>query len=283
MTSAESEASRAVRQADPDRFLSALYAPADHRGALFSLYAFYLELGAVRDRIRGPMTGEIRLQWWRDVLADPNNPAPAGGNPVAVALQETIRRYQLPVQPFRDMIEARVFDLYDDPMPTRNDLEGYCGETSGALIQLCSLVLNSEAASETGALAGHAGCAQKIAGLLHKLPVHRRRGQCYIPLDLLASVGVSRDEFVLGEDREGVRRATLAMAALGKEHFTAFREHAGSLPADLRPAYLPLAVTGAYLNRVESGALDPLEESSDLSPWRRHLLLLKHAVFGWRK
>ena len=33
---------------------------------------------------------------------------------------------------FVDLIDARIFDLYDDPMPSLNDLEGYCGETSSA-------------------------------------------------------------------------------------------------------------------------------------------------------
>jgi len=57
-----------VRASDKDRFLATLFAPADKRGPLFALYAFNLEIAGVRDRVREPMAGEIRLQWWRDVL-----------------------------------------------------------------------------------------------------------------------------------------------------------------------------------------------------------------------
>jgi phytoene synthase len=57
-----------VRAADKDRFLSALFAPAHQRGPLFALYAFNAEIASVRDRAREPMPGEIRLQWWRDVI-----------------------------------------------------------------------------------------------------------------------------------------------------------------------------------------------------------------------
>ena len=60
-------------------------------------------------------------------------------HPVAAALIETIAHCRLPVGPFFDLIEARVFDLYDDPMPTLADLEGYTGETSAALLQLAAL------------------------------------------------------------------------------------------------------------------------------------------------
>ena len=56
----------AVRAADHDRYLTALYAPADKRDALFSLYAFNAEIAGIRDRIHEALPGEVRLQWWRD-------------------------------------------------------------------------------------------------------------------------------------------------------------------------------------------------------------------------
>ncbi len=58
-----------VRDADRDRFLAALFAPAEQRDALFALYAFNVEVGRVREAAREPLPGEIRLQWWRDVSA----------------------------------------------------------------------------------------------------------------------------------------------------------------------------------------------------------------------
>ncbi|WP_309085409.1 phytoene/squalene synthase family protein [Chelativorans sp.] len=281
MAPAESEAAQIVRQADPDRYLSALYAPAEKRGAIFALYAFNAEIAAVRDRVSQPLTGEMRLQWWRDTLANAHNPAAMGESPLAAALLDTIRAYRLPVETLQDMLEARIFDLYDDPMPSRTDLEGYCGETASALIQLSALVLDAEAAARTAALAGHAGCAQAITGLLRLLPIHRRRGQCYIPLDLLQAVGTSPDALLSGADAAGATRAIAAMAALAREHLNAFRQGAGKIPAPLRAAYLPLALTEAYLDRIQSGAIDPLEESAALAGPRRHWLLLKHALRGW--
>ncbi len=278
MTPAQAEVFSIVRLADSDRYLATLYAPSERRGALFALYAFNAEIAAVRDRIHEPLPGEIRLQWWRDALDDPTA---AAGHPVAAELLEAIRAYHLPVETFGNMIEARIFDLYDDPMPSRTDLEGYCGETAGALIQLCALVLDADAAIASAAAAGHAGCAQAIVGLLRMLPIHRRRGQCYIPVDILQAVGTSRDAFVLGEDRASAARAVAAMAALAREHLTAFQQAAGALPASIRPAYLPLALTGAYLDRIQSGRFDPLEESGAISPWRKHWLLLRRARSGW--
>src|SRR3569833_2834102 len=104
-----------VREADKDRYLSALFAPSDRRGPLFALYAFAHEIATVRDRAREPMPGEIRLQWWRDVL-NGERAGEAHANPIAAALTETIARFSLPVQRLLDYIEAHSFDLYDDPV-----------------------------------------------------------------------------------------------------------------------------------------------------------------------
>ena len=51
-----------VRAADKDRFIAALFAPAEHRGALHALYAFNIEIARVREIIREPLAGEVRLQ-----------------------------------------------------------------------------------------------------------------------------------------------------------------------------------------------------------------------------
>src|SRR4051812_41397535 len=106
-----------VRAIDKDRFLATLFAPAENRGPLFALYAFNAEIAGVRERARGPMPGEIRLQWWRDVLGG-GRAGEAAANPVAAALTDTVARFALPKPRLIDLVEAHAFDLYDDPLPT---------------------------------------------------------------------------------------------------------------------------------------------------------------------
>ncbi|WP_406871661.1 phytoene/squalene synthase family protein [Aminobacter sp. P9b] len=263
----------AVRIADHDRYLSVLYAPEQKRPALLALYAFNAEIAAIRDRVSEPMPGEIRLQWWRDVIASGQSELGAG-HPVASALMAAITTHRLPVAAFDNYLEARIFDLYDDPMPSRTDLEGYCGETASAMIQLAALVLDADEAPKHAELAGHAGCAQAITGLLRLLPAHSTRGQCYVPRDILAAAGTTPDEFVAGGKTPSSRHAVQAMAALAREHLRAFERGAKTLPVSLRPAFLPLSLTGAYLDRLERG-------KDGISVLRKHLLMLKTASRGW--
>lgn len=187
-----------LRDSDRDRYLACLLSPEEKRGALAALYAFNAELARIRDLVHEPLPGEVRLQYWHDLLEGSAHGSTAA-NPVAAALLIAIETHRLPRKTLIDMIEARTFDLYDDPMETRLSLEGYAGETASALIQLASLVLSPEEAARSADAAGHAGVAQAVAGLLLLMPLHRRRGQIYIPLQILSATGLDRDAFLAGK------------------------------------------------------------------------------------
>ncbi|MGE0283348.1 MAG: phytoene/squalene synthase family protein [Rhizobiaceae bacterium] len=268
-----------LRLLDRDRYLSVLYAPAEQRPALSALYAFNAEIASIRDRVSEPLPGEVRLQWWRDVLEAGTEEA-AAGHPLATALVRAIHTHKLPLAAFQNMLDARIFDLYDDPMPTRTDLEGYCGETASALIQLASLILDRDAAVAAVDLAGHAGCAQAIAGLLRSLPITRARGQCYLPADLLAAAGATPEKFNSGEDGPATERALQAMVALGREHWTAFQRQTTSMPQRLRPAFLPAALAPAYLDAVARQGAGALSRPADIAGWRKQWLMFRAATKG---
>lgn len=277
MDSDEIQTLAMIRGGDRDRYLSVLYAPEEKRGALAALYAFNLETARIRDLVREPVAGEIRLQYWRDVLSE--EAGGGQGHSVAAALRQAITKYTLPRSAFHNFLEARIFDLYDDPMPSRNDLEGYCGETASTLIQLAGLVLDAPSAEKHANLAGHAGCAQAITGLLRLLPIHRARGRCYIPVDILAAAGTTREALIAGSDRKGAARAIAAMTALAREHLSAFAAGAATLPATLRPAFLPLAPAAAYLDRLVR--IDPLDEVAEISALRKQWVMMRRAARGW--
>ncbi|RFC67407.1 phytoene/squalene synthase family protein [Mesorhizobium denitrificans] len=269
-----------MRHADPDRYLSVLYAPEEKRGALFALYGFNAEIASVRDRIHDPLPGEIRLQWWRDIITA-GTPESAGGYPLATALLLTIHQHALPLQAFDNYLEARIFDLYDDPMPSRTDLEGYCGETASCIIQLAALILDPKAAPNVAELAGHAGCAQAIAGLLRLLPLHRARGQCYVPEDILAASGASVATLLEGKDTAALERIVSAMTALARDHLAAFNKAAATILPSMRPAFLPLALVPAYLDAVERRGARTALEVVEIPAWKRHWLLFRAAGWGF--
>ena len=257
-----------VREADPDRYYATLLAPAAAQPDLFSLYAFAVEVARVRDAVSAPMPGEIRLQWWRDAVEGLAR-GDVAGHPVAAALLDTIGRFNLPAQAFVDLIDARVFDLYDDPMPRVNDLEGYCGETASALIRLGGLVLADGAEPGGAAAAGHAGVAYSVTGLLRALPWHARAGQVYLPADLLKQNGVTREDVVSGRGGPGLVRVCAELRALARRHLKAWESARATIAPAARPAFLPAALVDGYLRTMERPGYDPLDTPVEMPRWRK--------------
>ncbi|MBN8964472.1 MAG: squalene/phytoene synthase family protein, partial [Rhizobiales bacterium] len=193
-----------VRSGDKDRFLATLFAPQKYRRALHAIYAFNLEVARIREQAREPMPGEIRLQWWRDVL-DGVARGEVEANPVAAVLRDVVIRYRLPPRLLAELIEARSFDLYDDPMVSVAALDGYATKTSSALIDLAARVLNDGRDPDATDLVSHAGIAYAIAGLLRALPLHAARGQLYLPADLMRRYGAQEADVFAGKATAEVR------------------------------------------------------------------------------
>jgi len=258
-----------VRAADKDRFLSALFAPAEHRNALLALYAFNLEIARVREVAREALAGEIRLQWWSDAVEGRGE-----GHPVAAALLGTIARYQLPPEPFRTLIDARRFDLYDEPMRSLADLERYAKGASAGLIALAARILAG--GIDIDALTRYAGLAHAIAGLLAAFPIHAARGQLFVPLDILARHGATREHIAARQATPQLRAALAELRAQARRHLNDAQRLLGTAPAAIMPALLPVALAGPTLARMERRGYDPFTPF-EIAPWRRQLIVCRAA------
>ena len=145
-----------VREADKDRFLATLFAPAARRPDLHVLYAFDLETAAVSQRVRDPLAGEIRLQWWRDALSDDYE---AAGHPVADAMIRLLRENRMTREVALDLVDARRRALYPAQDITEAEFELFASETTGAIFLMAAQLLGGPTAETTRLAAHHAGVA----------------------------------------------------------------------------------------------------------------------------
>jgi phytoene synthase len=262
-----------VRAADKDRFLATLFAPAEHRAALFALYAFNLEIARVREAAREPLAGEIRLQWWSDALEGEGR-GEVGAHPVAAALLAAIARYRLPVEPLKALIEARRFDLHDQPMATLAELERYADNVSSNLILLAGRVL--DAGTDFPALAHHAGLAYALAGLLKAFPIHAARGQLYLPIELLQRHGARREDIANRQATPQLRAALADLRRAARMHLSAARPLLATAAPVVIPALLPQAPVSPMLARMERSNYDPFVPC-EIPQWRRQWLIWRAA------
>lgn len=263
-----------VRAGDKDRFLATLFAPQKYRRALYALYAFNLEIARVRETAHEPMPGEIRLQWWRDVLGGAGR-GEVSAHPIASALRETIVRYRLPPKMLEDLIDARTFDLYDDPMAGLADLQLYAVRTSAAVIDMASRIL-SDGRDVAGDLAGHAGIAYAIAGLLRAFPLHASRHQLYVPADVLTRHGVQTGDIFDGKATVELRAALAELRVHVRQHLESAQKLAADAPSTIAPALLPVTLVRPALDRMERRSYQPFRPF-EIPQWRRQWTLWRAA------
>jgi phytoene synthase len=270
-----------LRDTDFDRYLACLLMPEPQRGAVAALYAFNAELARIRDAVREPVAGEIRLQWWREVI-EGDRAREAAASPLAAGLMRAADAFRLPRAPLLAMTEARVFDLYDDPMQDVAMFEGYAGETASALIQLSAMVLDQDQALAAAEAAGHAGIAQLVAGCLLLLPLHRSRHQVFIPGDILAATGLDAATFLAAGATPQSAQAILAFAGYGRDHLARARraEAASGISGAARLAFLPVALAETVFARAEKAGAAALEQSLRPSQLRRQWQLWRAARRG---
>lgn len=264
--------SELVQSYDRDRWTATLLAPEAARPALFALYAFSTEIARIRETVSQPTLGEMRMVWWREAL-EGARAGEAASHPVAAAIRATIADHHLPLHPFLALIEARRFDLYDDPVPDLGFLEGYAGETSASLFRLASLIL-AEGADPGGAdAAGHAGVAYAVTGLLRALPFHARQGRCYVPADLLARHGLAPADVTQGRDSPALRAALAELRAHARRRCGEARAGLRAVEKRARVAFAPLGLVPLYLDAMERRDYAPHADVIDAPPWRKHWAL----------
>jgi phytoene synthase len=256
-----------VRLADRDRFLAALFAPVEQRGALHALYAFNIEIARVREIVREPLAGEIRLQWWSDAIAG-KAAGDVQANPVAAALLAAVERYRLPAALLTSLIAARRFDLYTDPMHKLADFNDYARATSSGLIELSARILDSDEMPSLGELTLHAGLGYAIAGLLQAFPIYAARGQLFLPTEVLERHGALRQDIEAKQATPGVRAALAEMRLRAREHLAQAARLVDGISAAVLPALLPVALARPVLDRMEREDYDPFVPV-EMTQWRR--------------
>jgi phytoene synthase len=244
-----------VRGHDFGRYASTLFASAEERRALLALYAFNVEISRIRDQVSQPLPGEVRMQWWTDLLAGTHHGG-AEGNPVASELLRVIHHFGLPTEPLLRLIAEHQFDLYNDPMPTLAALEGYVHETSSALFALAARIFVPQSA-EVDHLARHAGFAFGFTQVIASLPRDAARRQLFLPLQFLQSHGSNIEEVFSGKQTVNARAAIDQLIGEARRHLQTAEELLPQVPPMVRLVFLPLALVRGDLARMWRADNDP--------------------------
>ncbi|MEM9550083.1 MAG: squalene/phytoene synthase family protein [Pseudomonadota bacterium] len=163
-----------VERADPDRFAATMAAPVSVRAVLFPLYAMNVEVSRAPWVTQETMIAEMRLQWWRDAVAE----IAAGGavrpHEVVTPLARAIPAELAPV--LDELVAVRRWDIYKEPFEDQAHFDAYLNASAAGLIWLAARALGP--ADET--VVRDYGYAVGVAAWLRAVPELEARGR--IPL-----------------------------------------------------------------------------------------------------
>ncbi|SEJ41852.1 Phytoene/squalene synthetase [Pseudooceanicola nitratireducens] len=240
-----------VERGDPVRFRAAMAAPVPARAVLFPLYAFNIEVARAPWVTGEPMIAQMRLQWWRDALAEIAEGGVVKRHEVVTPLALAIRAEDVPA--LDRLVAARERDISGERFADEAALWSYLEATAGGLIEVAARRLGGGTA-----MAASAGRALGLVNWLMAVPALRAAGRQPLP--------------------EGAD-----IAALAREGLVAFDVVGRGLPgltASARGAFLPLAGFRGVLRRAARDVAAVEEDRLEPGPFAARLRLALTAATG---
>jgi squalene synthase HpnC len=212
------------------------------------------------------------LRWWREELeamysGDANHP-------VFVALRSTVRKFEIPMEPFSRLIQAFEQDQNVNRYETWDDVFGYCVNSANPVGHLV-LYLCGYRDAERQRLSDSTCTALQLANFWQDVTVDLEKDRIYLPLSLMRKYGYSVDELFAGQFNpqfEQVMREAVSIASdLFKRGLPLIRS------VDRRLAFdLELFSRGGMrvLDKIRSQSYNVLEARPTVSKWERIAILL---------
>src|SRR2546422_10846695 len=164
------------------------FLPRSLRQDFFNIYAYCRISDDLGDETGDPQASLRLLDEWEAEL----NACYAGQprHPVFVALAETVRKFDIPMQPFADLLKAFRQDQTITRYPTFNDLLGYCRYSANPVGHLV-LYLCGYRDAERQALSDFTCTALQLANFCQDVSVDYAKGRIYLPLEDMQHYKVS--------------------------------------------------------------------------------------------
>ncbi len=264
-----------LARSDYDRYLAALFAPQALRTPLIALYAFNHELARASEVASQPMIGLMRLTWWRETVEGIYG-GQVRNHALTQQLAQAIGKHDLPRHLFETMLDAREADIEETPFADIASLETYAGSTAGTLMRLAARILG--AGESLDKPAHDAGIAYGLTGLLRSLSFRARRRNLVLPLDALATSGLSPEAVFAGAAGMKLAPVLGAVAERANRHYA--EVHVLRLPRRFLPAILPATLVPSRIRAITAPGYDAIAPQAVEPIHRRQWAMLAAMMQG---
>jgi 15-cis-phytoene synthase len=189
-------------------YLSTMLMSAEKRRAIWAIYVWCRRTDELVDGVEAANTTNATLDEWGDRLDGLFAGKPQ--DDFDVALVDTLERYNLDIQPFREMIEGQRMDLYRNRYETYEELELYCYRVAGTVGLMSTTIMGIEESTlsapwnrnrspylpEKEAVA--LGIANQLTNILRDVGEDRARGRIYLPMEDLHRFNYTEKDLMNG-------------------------------------------------------------------------------------
>jgi squalene synthase HpnC len=193
---------RLARRHPENFFIGSLFLPRGKRRHLAAVYAYARLADDIADGDLATADKLAALDCWEARLD--SSLRGVATHPVFVALGETIRECDLPVEPLRALLRAFRYDAAFEPFATFTHLLGYCRNSANPVGRLV-LALFGYQDEERWALSDSICTALQLTNFWQDLGIDLARGRCYVPLEDMERFAVTPRSLEEGEAAAGVR------------------------------------------------------------------------------
>ncbi|MDJ0800963.1 MAG: phytoene synthase [Calothrix sp. MO_167.B12] len=261
-------------------YLGTLLMNQSKRQAIWAIYAWCRRTDELVDGPGADITTPETLDQWEKRLESIFTGQPEDN--FDVALVDTLQRFPMDIQPFRDMIAGQRMDLYRKRYRTFEELYSYCYRVAGTVGLMSTSVMGVDRGSNTSPWnrkinpyiptdeAVALGIASQMTNILRDVGEDARRGRIYLPLDDLAQFNYTEQDLLQGVVDERWRNLMRFQIARTRKFYRQAEKGISYLSPDARlPVWAALMHYSRILKSIERNDYDVFSQRAYVPQWQK--------------
>lgn len=172
----------------------------DRGKAIAAIYGFARTADDVVDEAIPNTNKQIIFEELQSMLKKLKQAVESGvGTPVYAVLGETIRKYEIEIYPFEDLVKGVAMDLEKNRYESFDELELYCYRVAGTIGLMITPVAGFKTQSNALEYSKILGTAFQLTNILRDVGEDARRGRIYLPKTELERFRISEEEILSGK------------------------------------------------------------------------------------